>query len=211
MPWAAPRMPERHESVTADGWDDLGCSDSRSKLLTSLGVYDISACDVFDEGMDLLYTPGMVYHRHSSMPPWKYAFLVILAIVLVRFLSYNVQALLHPVEEQQQHQVPALACCFLTLGVVLTDRDDLLVTSADQVFHWSTVAYILLYLVSHVARIVSDEQDRKKTGEDQEPQAKVPVYNVIVASLQLIAIRFYSAAETPYNLVLITILACRGW
>jgi hypothetical protein len=218
-------MPERHESVTADGWDDLGCSDSRGKLLTSLGIYDISACDVFDEGLDLLYTPGMVYHRHSSMPAWKYACLVILAIILVRFLSYNVQALWHPAEAQQKEQVPAIVCCLLTLAIVLTDRDDLLVTSADQVFLWSTVAYIAVYLVMHIARIVGDEQNRKKTGgwdqdeqdrirsggQELEPQAKLPVYNVLVASLQLIATRFYSAAETPYNLVLITILACRGW
>jgi hypothetical protein len=40
---------------------------------------------------------------------------------------------------------------------------------------------------------------------------ELPIYNVIVASLQLIACRFYAAAETPYNLVLIGILACRGW
>jgi hypothetical protein len=207
-------MPERQESVTADGWGDLGCSDSKGKLLTSLGIYDISACDVFDEGLDLLYTPGMVYHRHSSMPPWKYAFLVVLAIVLVRFLSYNVQALWHPAEAQQQQQIPAIVCCLLTLAIVLTDRDHLLVTSADQVFLWSTVAYIAVYILIHIARIVADEQDRKKGGMEvpnQEPQTKIPVYNVLVASLQLIATRFYSAAETPYNLVLITILACRGW
>ena len=91
----------------------------------------------------------------------------------------------------------------------MTDSDSLLVTSADQIFLWATVAYILVYLVIHIARIVNEEQD--SSSEPLKKQAMVPVYNVIVASLQLTATRFYSAAETPYNLVLITILACRGW
>jgi hypothetical protein len=91
LPWTSPRMPERHEAVTADGWNDLGCSNSAGKVLVSLGLYDISACDVIDEGLDLLYTPGAVYHRHNTLQTWKYWLLVILAIILVRFLSYNIQ------------------------------------------------------------------------------------------------------------------------
>jgi hypothetical protein len=91
LPWANPRMPERHEAVTADGWNDLGCENSVGKVLVSLGVYDISTCDVIDEGLDLLYTPGVVYHRHNTLQTWKYWLLVVLAIILVRFLSHNIQ------------------------------------------------------------------------------------------------------------------------
>ena len=94
MPWLAPRMPELQETVTADGWNDLGCANSAGKVLVSLGVYDVSACDIFDEGLDLLYTPGMIYHRHNTLQTWKYWVLVTLAIVLVRFLSYNIQVCL---------------------------------------------------------------------------------------------------------------------
>jgi len=94
MPWLAPRMPELQETVTADGWNDLGCANSAGKVLVSLGVYDVSACDIFDEGLDLLYTPGMIYHRHNTLQTWKYWVLVTLAIVLVRFLSYNIQVFL---------------------------------------------------------------------------------------------------------------------
>ena len=66
-------------------------------------------------------------------------------------------------------------------------------------FFWATVGYILVYLVMHVVNRNHD------TGHE------IPVYNVIVSTLQLTACRFYASAETPYNLVLITFLACRGW
>ena len=194
LPFSRPRMPERQESVTADGWNDLGCAKSDGKVLVSLGVYDISACDLFDEGLDLLYTPGKVYHRHDSLPPWKYWGLVVLAIVLVRFLSYNVQALWEPQAAERHKQWPALLASVLVLVIVLLDTDCLFVTSADQVFFWATVAYILVYLALRI-----------RTCHQR------PVYNVIVATLQLIACRFYAAAETPYNLVLIGFLASRGW
>lgn len=207
MPWSAPRMPERQETVTADGWDDLGCSNSAGKVLVSLGVYDVSACDIFDEGLDLLYTPGMIYHRHNSLLTWKYWVLVALAIVLVRFLSYNIQLLWEPdaSEQRKRRQWPALVASAGVVGVVLLDGDSLFVTSADQVFFWSTVGYILVYLIMHLSsRLIS-------LGDSDDNNELPPVYNVIVATLQLIACRFYAAAETPYNLVLITILACRGW
>ena len=202
MPWSRPRVPERQESVSADGWNDLGCTNSDGKYLVSAGVYDISACDVFDERLDLLYTPGKVYHRHNTLQLWKYWALVVLAIVLVRFLSYNVQSLWDPAKESDVHpQWPALACSLAVVAIVALDGDSLLVTSADQVFFWSTMGYVLVYLAIHVCRRVWLWQD------DYE----APVYNVIVASLQLVASRFYAAAETPYNLVLIGILACRAW
>ena len=215
MPWLAPRMPEKQEAVSADGWNDLGCSNSAGKVLVSLGVYDVSACDIFDEGLDLLYTPGVIYHRHNTLQTWKYWVLVTLAIVLVRFLSYNIQLLWDPPREEDESadtrrkQWPALAASTgVVVIVALLDGDSLFVTSADQVFFWSTVGYIVVYLAIHLSsRLILLRADDDNDSSSNE----LPIYNVIVASLQLIACRFYAAAETPYNLVLIGILACRGW
>jgi len=211
LPWTGPRQPERREAVTADGWKDLGCLNSRGKLLVSLGVYDISACDVFDEGLDLVYAGNTIYHRHSTLELWEYWLLVVLSIVLVRFLSYNIQALWDPAPDTRP-QLPALVCALLVVLVVLVDGDSHFVTSADQasarffcsldlgssnlaqVFFWATIVYIAIYLAMHA-----------------KATATIPVYNVLVATLQLVASRFYAAAETPYNLVLIGILAARGW
>ncbi len=115
-------------------------------------------------------------------------------------------------EEEENHdkkmkkQWPALACSAGVVVIVLLDWDFLFVTSADQVFFWSTVAYILVYLAIHLSSRWPTILASKQEGGEE-----LPIYNVIVATLQLTACRFYSAAETPYNLVLIGILACRGW
>ena len=198
MPHARPRTPENSQAVTADGWKDLACSNSHGKTLVSLGVYDISACDVFDEGVDLVYSQGMLFHRHNDLQIWEYWILVILAIILVRCLSHNIRHLWEPQAQAQENirQWPAV------------DGDSLFITSADQVFYWSTVSYILVYHAMHFAnRHLTTYLPSWLRQEDLH----YPVYNVIVASLQFIACRFYTAAETPYNLVLITILAVRAW
>jgi hypothetical protein len=203
FPAGSPRMPERQELVTVDGWNDLGCSRSQGKELVGPGVYDISACDVFDEGLDLLYASGMVYHRHTAMPDWKYWTIVATTIVLVRCLSYNVQRLWTPHAETPGHnQWIPLAGSTILLILVLSDGDSIYVTLADQLFFWSTAGYIGVYLGIHAGSRVCSA----KPGQYEQP-----VFNVLVATLQLVGMRFYTAAETPYNTVLVAMLASRGW
>lgn len=264
LPASWPRMPQHPGDVTADGWNDLGCARSDNKRLVSLGVYDISACDILDEGLDLVYSQGMLYHRHSTLHTWMYWALVVVALVLVRSLSYNIRSLWEPesteqarvnsrggiiqssiaalvavasvlansptilawsfwanvaaagllltaliynlrrLDEPAHHpQATPLVASVAALAMVLSDGDSLFITSADQVFYWSTFAYILVYIAVHAANLWI----LSCTGHSKDP----PVYNVIVATLQLIASRLYAGAETPYNLVLITILAARVW
>ena len=201
LPWSQPRMPESPETVP-EKWGSLRCKDGHGKVLVSLGVYDISACDVIDEGVDLVYSRGSVSHRHTSMPLWRYWTCVGLAIVLVRALSYNVQGLWKKDargDETGHRQWPALVGSVCILGLVLSDLDAVYITKADQVFFWASVAYVGFYLAVHGAR-----RQRMKSHEE-------PVFNVIVGTLQVLAVRLYTAAETPYNLVLLGMLACRGW
>jgi hypothetical protein len=212
MPYTSPRMPENSLAVVADGWKDLACSNSAGKLLVSLGVYDISACDVLDEGLDLVYSQGMLYHRHNTLETWEYWVLVALAIVLVRGLSHNIKRLWEPgAQQDKKPQWPALLAAFTALVVVLVDGDSLFITSADQVFYWSTAVYILIYLAVHATYRWLWNYLPSWLAHERQNGLDYPIFNVIVATLQFIACRFYMAAETPYNLVLFTILACRGW
>jgi hypothetical protein len=240
-------MPERRSLVQVDGWADLACEDSAAKLLTNKGVYDVSACDILDHGLDLVYYhPSKVAHRHSETPLWKYWTMVILAIVLVRCLSYNVQGLWEAGHSDAaasegggagtmtrgKEQWPALLASLVLLILVLIDGDAAYVTTADQLFFWSTAAYILAYLAIHgwaqfKKRIQSPEsqgiedmeqmEEQDEGGADDESPERAqeryerPVYNIIVATLQLVVMHFYSSAETPYNIVLLGMLACRGW
>jgi hypothetical protein len=201
LPLSAPRMPERSEAVTSDGWNRLACTQSAGKVLVSLGVYDISACDILDEGLDLVYAQGMLYHRRGSLDTWRYWGMVVLAVILVRCLSFNIRDLWDPETDQPtKRQRTALLASFTAVILACYDGDPLIVTSADQIFFWATAAYILVYLAIHAYMRWGVELPRR-----------YPVYNVMVATLQLIACKFYGSAETPYNLVLITILATRAW
>lgn len=222
FPHAPPRMPDRRNALQVDGWADLACSNSQGKLLTSKGVYDISACDVFDEGLDVLYYSSRVAHRHAGTPIWKYWVMVILSIVLVRNLSYNIQDLWEKGATPPKWQVPALVCSLALLILVLIDGDSAFVTSADQLFFWSTAGYIIIYLAMHIwsrwAHMKSRREEAEEElelipeeGDEAAQSYEKPVYNIIVATLQLVVMHFYSSAETPYNTVLLGMLACRGW
>lgn len=211
FPAVGPRLPETIEAVMTAGWDTLDCADNRHKILVSLGFYDISACDILDEGLDVVYSGGELFHRHSTIDVWEYWVFVVMSIVLVRFFSYNIQVLWGS-QQGVKPQWQALACCLVVIIVVIADGDSHFVTSADQVFFWCNVIYIAVYLVLHVWAQRHALMPALDTASPTKPDADItPVYNIIVATLQLVACRFYASAETPYNLVLIGILATRAW
>lgn len=213
FPYRSPRVPERGELVQVDGWNDLSCAQSAGKIVTAKGFYDVSACDIFDEGLDVLYSAGSVYHRHSPIPTWEYWALVLLAIILVRSLSYNIQALWHGGKAQQNgitEQWPALLASLALLILILVRGDAAYITSADQLFFWSSAAYVLIYLAIHASERIWKQAQEENEG-DEAGRFERPVYNILVATLQLVAMRFYSGAETPYNFVLLGMLACRAW
>jgi hypothetical protein len=58
-----------------------------------------------------------------------------------------------------------------------------------------------------------EEVEKLQTNKQDEPAKSYekPVYNILVATLQLVAMHFYSSAQTPYNIILLGMLACRGW
>jgi len=202
FPAQSPRMPERGEQVSADGWRDLGCSKNSGKVLTSLGVYDISACDVIDEGLDVLYTQGRLFHRHNTLDVWEYWILVVLSIVLVRSFSYNIQLLWAEDRQPIKPQWPALLASLVLILVVVLDGDSHFVSSGDQAFFWANVGYVGFYLGLHAYNRWMCRNNK---------QEETPVYNIIMASLQLVVCRLYGAAETPFNLVLLGILSTRAW
>ncbi len=151
----------------------------------------------------MLYTPGSgrlpgtLLLRKGTLETWEYWVLFALAIVLVCFLSYNLQALSDPGAASQHSQMSTLACAAAAVLVVALDSESHFVSSADQLFFSCNLTYIGFYLAMHWARLCN--------GYDS------PIYIILIASLQLIASRFYSAAETLYNLVLIAILATSRW
>lgn len=97
----------------------------------------------------------------------------------------------------------ALAACAAAVIIVLVDGDAHFLTAGDRLYHWFIVAYVAFYLLLHAGSL-------KPSGSDVTATER-PVYNVILATLQLVACRLYTAAETPYNLVLTGLIATRTW
>ena len=234
MPSSPPRMPERKDKVEG-GWGGMACADSQGKTLVSLGVYDISACDIVDEGLDTVYSASKLYHARTAMPLWRYWLCVGLAIVLVRALSYNVQGLWTASSSSREaplkvRQWPALCGSLLLLALVLVDLDRVYITKADLLYFWFSVAYIGFYLALHahlprlgatvttlgatgatLGRTAGRDPSEKRAPAKPATANETPVFNVIAGTLQLLATRLYTGAETPYNPLLTGMIACRVW
>lgn len=200
FPLAPPRMPDRPWAL-ADGWRDLGCARSGGKLLVHAEVYDITACDVWDEGLDLLFVRGTLYFRHTEPPFWEYCLLVGICVVLVRSLSFNVQVLLQP-DTPVVSQFPGLLATGALMLLVALDTDAAYVTQRDRLFFWASFAFAGLYLAVYAAESAVRELRRERVG---------PMFNLLVAGLQLAVMRFYRTADTPYTLLLLPMLAARLW
>lgn len=112
------------------------------------------------------------------------------------------QVIWNPGQADVKPQNLALATCAAAVIIVLVDGDAHFLTAGDRLYHWFTVAYVAFYLLLHAGTL--------KPGTDATATER-PVYNVILATLQLVACRLYTAAETPYNLVLTGLIATRTW
>lgn len=204
LPSHPPRVAETPRANPQE-WARLGCTDNSGKVIVKQGVYDISACDILDEGLDIVYSSSEVFHLTTAMPLWRYWTCVGLAITLVRTLSHNIQdAWTAHGSRPTLSQWPTIAASVALVALVLVDRDTVYVTYADQLFFWASVAYVGFYTTVHSLVALGGLSTQAGPPE-------YPVFNVIIGTLQILATRLYTAAETPYNLVLMLMLSCRVW
>jgi hypothetical protein len=200
MPDGTPCMADTAQGL-ADGWSALGCQHSDGKAMTGQQLYDISACDVLEGRLDLVFARGVLYFRPFANPLWEYWLLVLLAIVLVRSLSFNVQAL-WAVRTPVHDQRVALLASAVVLVLVSARGDGAFVTAEEQVFFWCSVAYVCMYLAVHCIEAFRRSSHREQLG---------PIFNLIVGSLLLVSQRWYSGVDSPYAQPLLAMLAVRGW
>lgn len=199
FPGASPQVSDDPWKMLVGVWSTLDCARSEGKEIVSRGVYDISACDILDENLDIVVAGGDLYFsRESEVHSWKYWTLVIMSIVLVRGLGFNVQRL---AGGQTQAQWTVLIASVIVWLLVVLDDTGMYVTQEDFVFVCATETYILVYLGYHLCNWVY------KIDERDDP----PIFNLITGSLQLMVCRLYVSAETPYNPVLLVLLITRVW
>lgn len=65
------------------GFNQLGCERGQGRLMMDHPVYEISACDVLDAGLDVVFARGRVYVRDNQMWGPVYWAIVVSCVILV--------------------------------------------------------------------------------------------------------------------------------
>jgi hypothetical protein len=194
-------------------WGDAACGQaSDGRVLVAGGGYDLSACDVLDRG-DVAVCGRDAAYRQTGVGGGAYWALCLLAVFVVRALSYLVvqrvqrgrrgggaRAVADPggAPWTGEALAPVAALAVLLLAVV-PGGDSEFVTEEERFLFWAVWAYTLLYVLLYAIF-------RAASVDGADP----PVYNLISGTLQVIAMRLYCGAETPYNPVIVWAIATRA-
>jgi hypothetical protein len=178
------------------------CKDSSSKVFVNYSVYDISACDIIQENLELVYVQGYIFVQHTNLSLWKYWVMIICSILVVRAVSLNVISKLHA--STNTHQYTTNIVILVTYIIIISEGDRYYITENDLFFFWTNIFYISGYLIFHayhsIYKLFYDEKY-------QEPR----IFNLAAAMLQSVVMRFYGSTETPYSMVIIGVLCTRIW
>jgi hypothetical protein len=188
-----------------EAWGDAACGQaSDGRLLAAGGGYDLSACDVLDRG-DVTVCGRSAAFRQTGVGGGAYWALCLLAVFVVRALSYLIVQRVQGgrpgaggAQWSGEALAPAAALAVLLL-VTVPDGDAVFVTEEERFLFWAVWAYTALYVLLYAIF-------RAASADGADP----PVYNLISGTLQLIAMRLYCGAETPYNPVIVWAVATRA-
>lgn len=182
--------------------DTYHCKNSKGKLSSADPIYDISACDILQEDLDLLFTNEEIYVKRTRLSVGTYWTLVLSSIVLVRAVSLNILSKLH--NDSNYHQYKIVLLNFVILGIILSEGEAHYVTENDLFFFWVNMLYITGYLIFHSYHAIY-----KLFSNDRHIEPRV--FNLASASFQAIVMRLYCSAETPYVLLIAAMICTRMW
>jgi len=213
----------------------LSCSRSNDgRVLDPAYGYDVSACDVLDGGGDAVLCGRKIYFYSTGLNEIVYWVLCLIAVFIVRSLSYlvlkditkqritneggacehetssncvgeedkasntGIRALKNGWNKNKSHYATVVACAAVLPLTLVPDGDSIFITVEEALFFDAVCCYSAMYMALFCVCAF--------TGSMDNP----PMYNLIAASLQIIACRLYSSADTPYSVVLIWAVATRA-
>jgi hypothetical protein len=193
---------ERPRYNASAAWGGAGCTRGRDgRVLDPAHGYDVSACDVLDGGGDVAVCGRDVCFRRTGVSTWAYWLLCLLAVFVVRSLSYLVVHRAGGGQGRGCSDWVTVAACVAALPLALApDGDAGFVTVEERFFFIVMCCYAGGYALLFAYRFAFSQG----CGEDP------PIYNLIAATLQVIASRLYLGAETPYNPVILWAVATRA-
>lgn len=188
-------------------WGGLACSRaSDGRWLDPEYGYDVSACDVLDAGGDVAFCGRTLFFGRSALPDASYWAMCLISVFVVRSLSYLVVRKVS--DSSPPDRAPGktvwgdaltMAACLAVLPLALApDGDAWFVTEEESFFFVVACAYMGVYAALFAIYAWAEG--------DGDP----PVYNLIAATLQVVASRLYLSAETPYNPVILWAIGTRA-
>ena len=200
----------------AAAWGGLACSrDDDGRVLLDSITYDVSGCDALDNGGDLVFCNGSLAFARTDLPVWAYWSVCLLAVYIVRALSYlvlrRVEARSHPQKTNEDtgsntepqprlteddHTVVASVCCVVV--TLASGWQHVFVTQEEAFAASATLVYVLAYTCTWTWA-------RWSRFDVADP----PIYNLIAGTLLFVSMRLYAGVETPYNAPLIWAIAAR--
>lgn len=185
-------------------------NDGRVLTPSYMATYDLSSCDIFDQGGDLVLCQRTAAFRSTSLSVYVYWILCLTSVYIIRSFSYLVAQRLETTTQSRdisssfylwyldQDTLTVWACVLSVFLVLIPDGDSLYVTLEEQIFLVCMCVYVVMYLFVFFLAGGNKLVDP-------------PIYNLIAATLQLIAARLYTGVQTPYNPVLIWAISARSF
>ena len=180
---------------------EVGCGTASSgrEVVSDPHVYDLSACDLFHGGADVLWRDGVLYlDAGLAVPDWAYGLTALWVLFLVISLGQNIAQMLGDTTTETRPWITegvCLAQCALILSLHHPWR--VWVAEHDRTLLLVMTAYMLLYLVWHAYSLL-------RAGH-------VYTLNIITATLILVTSRLYCSFETPYATIFLILLMTRLW
>lgn len=185
-----PAKPYFGGSMIPHPYKGLSCSNDEGKVLSGRNVYDFSACDILDEGVDVIIKDQKLWFSKTNLDYPSYLCLLITSAFLIRGLSVNMQF-----KRKTENQIYVVVGCLVCLLIICKDGDRMYATASDVTFYYACLIYVLVYCFYHLFNIYK--------GGNQ------PIFNLVAGTLQLVAVRLYNGAETPYNPAILFVVASR--
>ena len=196
---SAPSTPRYNASGAFGG---AGCSRVGDGRALDPGYgYDMSACDVLDNGGDVVVCGRTVSFRRTAVSTGVYWALCIIAVFIVRSLSYLVVHRVKGSGAPGWDNLFTVSACVSVLPLALAPDGDAGFVTVEERFFFATVC---CYAGAYAALFAYYSSVEAASARDP------PIYNMIAATLQIIASRLYLSAETPYSPVIIWAVTTRA-
>jgi hypothetical protein len=187
------RIPQINPTI--DVFRDMECTSANNQqiLNSSANKYDVSMCNVFSGGADLVFYNNTLYIQNTKTSWWEYMLLIALSLYSIRTFS---NIIVHEAYTEN-HFLYIIICIVFILIICLHTGTDIYITIEDYVSFWFVLSYLILdiivYLINHIYKNLS----------------WFPSFNLVVTCFVLISMRLYNGIISPYIPVLLWVFASR--